>query len=92
MKEAISRFKDTHKAMCTNNADENESMYKGMKIKAMDMASKPIEEKVEDGFTELNKHQNGAIGLARWLKIDNTDAEGGGYMTGYVGKLCFNEN
>ena len=51
MKEAVSR-KDTHKAMCQNNAEENKRRYKSMKNKAKITVSKAMREKAEDTFTE----------------------------------------
>ena len=33
LKEAVSRKKDGHRAMCLNNTEENKRMYKSMKLK-----------------------------------------------------------
>ena len=49
MKEAVSRKKDAHKAMCQNSTEKNKRRYKNRKNKA---ASKAMREKVEEALTE----------------------------------------
>ena len=44
IKEAVSRKKDAHKAMCQNNTEENKIKYKSMKNKAKKAVSKAIGE------------------------------------------------
>ena len=51
MKEAVSRNKDTHKAMC-HNSTENMRMYKSMKNEAKKPVSKATREKAEEALTE----------------------------------------
>ena len=51
MKEAVSRKKDAHKAMCQNNT-ENTRRYKGMKNKAAKAFTKAMRWKVKEALTE----------------------------------------
>ena len=43
VKEAVSRKKETHKAMCQNSTEENNRRYKSQKNKAKKAVSKAIE-------------------------------------------------
>ena len=49
MKEAVSRKKDTHNAMCQNNTEENKRRHKSMRNKAV---SKAMREKAEEALTK----------------------------------------
>ena len=44
MKEAVSRKKEAHNAMCQNSAEENKRRYKSMKNKANKAVSKATRE------------------------------------------------
>ena len=48
-KEAVSRMKEAHKAMCQNSTEENKRRHKSMKNKAL---SKATREKAEEVHTE----------------------------------------
>ena len=48
MKEAVSRKKEAHKAMCKNSTEENKRRYKSMKNKAV---PKAMREKAEGRLT-----------------------------------------
>ena len=50
VKEAVSRKKDAHKAMCGNCTEEHKKRYKSRKNKA---ASRVLREKAEKALTEL---------------------------------------
>ena len=52
MKEAVSRKKDAHKAMCQNNTVENKRRYKSLKNKARKAVSKEMREKAKEVLTE----------------------------------------
>ena len=52
VKEAVSRKKDAHKAMCQNNIEENENRHKSMKNKAKKAVSKAMGEKADEAHTE----------------------------------------
>ena len=54
MKEAVSREKDAHMAMCQNYAEENTRRYGSMKNKA----KKAVKEKAVEAQTELRNCQN----------------------------------
>ena len=58
MKEAVSRKKDEHKAMCQSNTEENKITYKSMKNKAKKAVSKAMREKAEEALTELKNCPN----------------------------------
>ena len=49
MKEAVSKKKDSHKAMCQDNTEENTSRYRSTKNKAI---SKAMRVKVDEVLTE----------------------------------------
>ena len=53
VKEAVSRKKDAHKAMCQDNTEGNKRRYKSMKNKARKAVSKAMREKAEEALTEL---------------------------------------
>ena len=53
VKEAVSKQKDTHKAMCQNSTEENKSWYIIMKNKGNKAATKAMSEKAEEVLTEL---------------------------------------
>ena len=44
MKEAVSRKKEAHKAMCQNSTEENKGRYESMKNKANKAVSKAMRE------------------------------------------------
>ena len=48
VKEAVSRKKDAHKAMCWNSTEENNRRYKSIKNKANKAVSKATREKAEE--------------------------------------------
>ena len=53
MKDAVSRKKDAHKALCQNSTDENKRRYKGMNNNAKKAVSKAMREKAEEALSEL---------------------------------------
>ena len=55
MKEAVTRKKEAHKAMCQNSTEESKRRYKSMKNIANKAASKAMREKAEEALTELQK-------------------------------------
>ena len=55
VKEAVSRKKDAHRAMCQNNAVEKKRRYRSMKNKAKKAVSRAIRERAEEVLTELIK-------------------------------------
>ena len=88
MKETVSRKKEAHKTMCRNSTEENKMRHKSMKKKAV---TKAMREKAEEAFTELQNCTNGMLRLAKGLKTDSNEIEGGRCMRGSDGKLCFSE-
>ena len=52
MKEAVSRKKDTHKAMYQDNTEDNRR-YKSMKNKTKKTVSKAMTEKAEEALTQV---------------------------------------
>ena len=52
VKEADSRKKEAHKAMCHNNTEENKRRHKSMKNKAKKAVPKAMREKAEEALTE----------------------------------------
>ena len=71
MKEAISRKKEAHKAMCWNRTEENKRRHKSMKNNVKKAVSKAMREKTEEGLTELQNCPNGMIRLVTGLKTDS---------------------
>ena len=61
VKEAVSRKKEAHKAMCQNRTEENKRMYKSMKNKANKAVSKAMRGKAEEAFTDLQNSQIGCL-------------------------------
>ena len=55
------------------------------------MKNKVIREKAEDVLTETKLNQNWMLRLAKGLKIDRKEVEGGRCMRGSDEKLCFSE-
>ena len=53
MKEADSRKKEAHKAMCQNNTEKNKRRYKSMKNKAKKAVSKALREKADEALTDI---------------------------------------
>ena len=51
MKEAISRKKEAHKAMCQNSTEENKRKYKSLKNNAKRADSKAMREKTEEAIS-----------------------------------------
>ena len=88
VKEAVSRKKEAHKAMCQNSTEDSKRWYKGMKNKAV---SEAMREKVEEALTELQNCPNWMFRLVKGLRIDSKEVEGGRCMRGSDGKLCFSE-
>ena len=88
MKEAVSRKKEAHKAMCRNSTEETKRRYKSMKNKAKKAVSKSMREKAYEALTEF---PNGMLRLVKGLKTDSKELEAGGCMRGSDGKLCFSE-
>ena len=82
MKEAVSRKKGAHKAMCQSNTEENKR-YKSMKNKAKKAASKAMREKAEEALSQLKNCQNRMIGLVKEV--------GGRCMRGSDGRMYFSE-
>ena len=90
-KEAVSRKKEAHKAMCQNNTEENMRRYKSMTNKAKKAVSKTMREKMEEELNELQDCPYGMLRLVKGLRIDSKEGDGGRYMRGSDGKLCFSE-
>ena len=91
VKEAVSRRKEAHKAMCQNSSEENKRRYKSMKNKANKAVSRAMREKDELVHTELQDCPNWMFMLVKGLKTDSKEVEGGRCMRGSDGKLCFSE-
>ena len=70
VKEANSRKKEAHKAMCQNSTEENKRWYGSMKNKAKKAVSKAMREKAEEALTELQNCQYGMLRLVEGLKTD----------------------
>ena len=67
VKEAVSRRKEAHKAMCQNSTEENKRRCKSMKNKAV---SKAIREKAEEELKEFKKYTNWMF-MQEGLKTDS---------------------
>ena len=91
MKEAVSRTKEAHKAMCQNSTKENKRRHKSIKNKANKAVSKAISEKAEEALTELQNCHNRMFRLVKGLKTVSKEVEGGRCMRGSDGKLCISE-
>ena len=65
VKEAVSRRKEAHKAMCHNSSDENNGRYESMKNEAKKAVLKAMREKAEEALTELQNCPNGMFRLVR---------------------------
>ena len=91
VKGTVSRKKDAHKAMCQNSIEENKRRYKSMKNKAKKAVSKTFREKAEEALTELQNCLYGMLRLVKGLKTDSKEVEGGRYMRGCDGRLCFSD-
>ena len=76
MKEAVSRKKEAHKAMCENSTEGNKMRYKSMINKASKAVSKAMREKVEEVLTELQHCPNGMFRPVKGLKTDSKEVEG----------------
>ena len=87
VKEAVSRKKEAHKAMCQNSIGDK-WRHKSMKNKAV---SKAMREKTEEALTELQNCPNGMFRLVKGLETHSKEFEGGRCMRGSGGKLCFSE-
>ena len=61
VKEAVSRKKEAHKAMCQNSTEENKRRYKSMKNKTQIAVSKAMREKAEEMLTSLHNCPNGCL-------------------------------
>ena len=62
MKEADSRMKETHRAVCLNCTEDNKRRYESLKNKAKKAVSKALREKYEQALTELQIAKIGYIG------------------------------
>ena len=91
MKEAVSRKKDAHKAMCQNSTEENKRRYKSLKNKAKKAVSKAMTEKTEKVLSELLNGPSEVFRLVCGLNTDSKEAECGMCMRGSDGRLCFSE-
>ena len=92
MKEAVSRKKEAHKAMCQNSTDGNKRRCKSMKNKASKAVSKAMREMAEEAITELHHCQYGMFRQVKGLKTDSKQVQGGRCVRGSDGKQCFSEN
>ena len=63
VKEAVSRKKEAHKAMCRNCTEENKRRCERIKNRANKAVSEAMRQKAEEAFTELQNSQNGMFGL-----------------------------
>ena len=70
MKEAVSRKKDTNKAMWQNRTVENKSRHKSMKNKANEAVSKAMRDISEDPPTEFKSYQNRILRLIKEMKTE----------------------
>ena len=86
VKKAVSRKKEAPNAMYQNSTDENKMRYEGMKNKVIKAASKAMGEKAEEALTGLQSFQNGMFRLAKGLKTDDAEFEGGRCVRGSDGK------
>ena len=91
MKEAASRKKEAHKAMCQNSTEDKKRRHKSMKNKANKAVSKAMREKAEEALTELQNCPNWMPRLAKVLKTNSKEVEGGKCMRESDGKLCLSE-
>ena len=82
VKEAVSRKKEAHKAMCHNSTDGNKSRHKSMKNKANKTVSKAMREKAEEALNELQNCPFGMFRLVKGLKTDSKEVEGERCMRG----------
>ena len=55
VKQAVSRKKDAHKAMCQNSTEENKRRYKSIKNKSKKTVSKVMREEAEEALAEFRK-------------------------------------
>ena len=85
VKEAVSRKKEAHKAMCHNSTQKNKSRYKSIKNKANKAVSKAMREKAEEALTELQNCPNGMIKQVKRLKTEGKEVESGWCMRGSDG-------
>ena len=74
-------------ALCQNSTEENKRRYESMKNKA-----RAMREKAEDVLAELQNCRYGMFRLAKGLKIDSIEVEGGRCTRVSDGMLCFSEN
>ena len=90
MKEAISRKKDAHKAMCRSSTEENKNMYE---TRTKKVVSEEMRVKAEDVLTELNCLDclTGMFRLVTGLRIGSNKVHGVRCMRGSDGRLCFAE-
>ena len=63
VKEAVSRKKEAHKAMCQSSTEENKRMFKSIKNEAKKAVLKAMREKAEEALTELKNFPNGMFRL-----------------------------
>ena len=66
MKDAISRKKDVHKAMCWNSTVKNKKMCRSMKNKVDNAVSKAMNEMAKEALVEF---RNRMFGLVKGLRI-----------------------
>ena len=91
MKQAVSKKKGAHYAICFNSTAGNMIRYKSMKNKTRKAVSIAMREKAEEVLTELKNCQNWMLGLVKGLKTDSKEVEGRRCMRGSDEKLCFSE-
>ena len=91
VKEAVSRKKESHKAICKNSTEEKKRRYKSMKNKADKAVLKAMRETAEEALSELQNCQNLMLRQVKGLKTDSKEVEGRRCMRGSDGKLCFSE-
>ena len=91
VREAVSRKKDAHEAMCQNSTEENKRRSESMKNKASKAFKKAMREMSEEALTELQNCPYGMFRLVLGLKTDRNEVEGGRCMRGSDGKMCFTE-
>ena len=75
MREAVSEKKDTYKAMCQNNTEENMRRCKSMKNKAKKAVSKAMREKAEEALTEIKHCSNRMFRVIKGLKTDSKEVD-----------------
>ena len=68
MKDAVSRKRDAHKAMCQDNTEENKRRCTSVKSRAKKAVSKTMSEKAEAALTELRKLPKWDVLISKWIE------------------------